>query len=119
MKDLRKLHAQGAFQVLGEVMAQYEGMRADDSRLEPYWALAEELDVPVGLHLGPGEPGQPYGENADYRARNGSPLALEDVLVRHPKLRLYLMHAGYPFADDLARDHRAFDQGDRGRAVSK
>jgi predicted TIM-barrel fold metal-dependent hydrolase len=40
-------------------------------------------------------------KSSGYRARNGSPLVLEDVLVRHPKLRVYIMHAGYPFADDL------------------
>ena len=101
VKELRALHSRGAFQVLGEVLAQYEGLRADDPRLEPYWALAEELDVPVGIHIGPGEPAQPYGHRSSYRARNGSPLALEDVLVRHPKLRVYIMHAGYPFVDDL------------------
>ena len=27
----------------------------------------------------------------------GNPLLLEDVLVRHPKLRVYLMHAGEPW----------------------
>jgi predicted TIM-barrel fold metal-dependent hydrolase len=26
---------------------------------------------------------------------------MEEVLVRHPKLRVYLMHAGYPMIDDL------------------
>ena len=101
VQELRALHRDGAFQVLGEVMAQYEGVRADDAQLEPYWALAEELDVPVGIHLGPGEPAGAYGGNPAYRARDGSPLALEDVLIRHPKLRVYLMHAGYPFADEL------------------
>jgi len=25
---------------------------------------------------------------------------LEDVLVRHPNLRIWAMHAGWPFADD-------------------
>ena len=36
-----------------------------------------------------------------YRARLHSALLLEDVLVRHPGLRVYIMHAGYPMLDDL------------------
>lgn len=28
-------------------------------------------------------------------------MQLEPVLIRHPKLRIYVMHAGYPFADDM------------------
>ena len=40
------------------------------------------------------------------RAAFGSPLLLEDALVRHPKLRVYIMHAGYPFlADTIAFLH--------------
>lgn len=35
-----------------------------------------------------------------FRAALGSPLLLEEVLNRHPKLRLYLMHAGYPYLDE-------------------
>jgi predicted TIM-barrel fold metal-dependent hydrolase len=100
-EEVRSLHARGAFQVLGEVMAQYEGIPADDPRLAPYWALAEELDIPVGIHLGAGGPADPYFGSPGYRARLSSPLRMEEVLVRHPRLRVYLMHAGYPFADDL------------------
>lgn len=98
--QLRALHARGELKVLGEIMAQYEGVIPSDRRLEPYWALAEELDIPVAIHMGPGEPGGPYS-NSGYRAAFGNPLLLEDVLVRHPRLRLYIMHAGYPMADDL------------------
>jgi predicted TIM-barrel fold metal-dependent hydrolase len=35
------------------------------------------------------------------RARLHSPLLLEDALLRHPKLRVYVMHAGWPMLDDL------------------
>lgn len=33
--------------MLGEVGNQYAGIALDDARMEPYWALAEELDIPV------------------------------------------------------------------------
>lgn len=98
--ELRALYAAGTFRVLGEVMAQYEGLSPDDPRLEPYWALAEELDVPVGIHMGAGGPGQPFSEGG-YRAALGNPLLLESVLIRHPRLRLYIMHAGYPMIAEL------------------
>ena len=97
--DLRRLRREGRFAVLGEIMAQYEGVAVNDPRMEPFWALAEELDIPVAIHMGPGEPGQPY--HGSYRAALGNPLLLEEVLVRHPRLRVSIMHAGYPFADAL------------------
>jgi predicted TIM-barrel fold metal-dependent hydrolase len=30
-----------------------------------------------------------------------SALTIEEVVVKHPKLRVYIMHAGYPMIDDL------------------
>ena len=36
-----------------------------------------------------------------YRARLHSPLLLEEPLLRHPRLRLYVMHAGWPMLDDM------------------
>ncbi|MEA3013832.1 MAG: uncharacterized protein QOD42_2377 [Sphingomonadales bacterium] len=99
-EEVAALHEAGAFEVLGEVMAQYEGVAPDDPRLEPYWALAEARGIPVGIHLGPGGGGDPYRAGG-YRARNSSALVLEEALVRHQRLRLYIMHAGYPLIDDL------------------
>ena len=98
---LRAMHARKDLQVLGEVTNQYAGILPDDPRMDPYWALAAELDIPVGIHIGPGPPGAIYLGAAGYRARMHSALTIEEVLVKHPTLRVYVMHAGYPMIDDL------------------
>ena len=99
--EIRELHARGKLKVFAEITNQYGGILPDDPRMEPYWAMAEELDIPVGIHLGPGGPGEPYLGNPNYRARLQSASTLENVLVKHPRLRVYIMHAGYPYLDDL------------------
>jgi len=100
--SLRAWFGAKRFAALGEVTIQYGGMEPDDSSMRRYWALAEELQVPVGIHIGTGPVGAPYvGPFSRYRARLHSPLLLEEVLVRHPKLRVFIMHAGWPMLDDL------------------
>lgn len=102
IEEMRRLHAAGQLAVLGEVYAQYRGLRPDDPRYEPYFALAEELDIPVGIHLGEGPPGTARFPGYDsYRVAAGSPLLLEEVLRRHPKLRIYVMHYGSPLVDEM------------------
>ena len=100
--DFRKLFAEKKFAVFAEVTAQYRGRRLDDPSYEPFFALAEELDIPVGVHLGEGPPGGPHVFGyPTYRAGLTNPLQLEEVLVRHPKLRLYVMHYGSPLVDEM------------------
>ena len=101
LDQLRALHRAGKLVVIGEIMAQYEGVAVDDPRMDPLWALAVELDVPVALHMGPGEPAEPYTNGGAYLAALSNPLRLEPVLKKYPKLRMSLMHAGYPHADEL------------------
>lgn len=100
-EEIRKLYSSGKLKVFGEITNQYGGISPDDFRMAPYWQMAEELDLPVAIHLGPGGPGEPYLGNPNYRASLQSALTLENVLVRYPKLRVYIMHAGYPLLDDL------------------
>lgn len=99
--ELRALHAAGKLAALSEITTQYAGIAPDDPRLEPYFALAEEFDIPVGIHLGPGPPGTAYFATPAYRAAAGDPFRLEPVLTRHPRLRLYAMHAGWPMGDAM------------------
>jgi uncharacterized protein len=99
--ELRARHTDGRLRVLAEVGTQYAGILPGDERLEPYWALAEELDIPVGIHIGTGPPGAIYLGASGYRAALHSALTLEPVLVKHPKLRVYVMHAGFPMLDDM------------------
>jgi len=98
---LRALHAKERLAVLAEITNQYAGIPPDDPRMEPYWAMAEAVDIPVGIHIGPGPPGVGYLGATGYRARLDSALTLEEVLVKHPRLRVYIMHAGYPMLEDL------------------
>lgn len=100
-EQLRQMFEDGSLQVLGEVTNQYSGVEPTDERMAPYWALAEELDIPVGIHVGTGPPGVIYLGSSAYRGRMHSALTMEEVLVRHPKLRVYVMHAGYPLLDDM------------------
>jgi hypothetical protein len=99
--SLRALHAAGRLEALSEITTQYAGIAPDDPRLEPYFALAEELDIPIGIHLGPGPPGTAYFATPTYRVAAGDPLRLEPVLTRHPRLRVYAMHAGWPLGDAM------------------
>jgi uncharacterized protein len=98
--ELRKLVKERRIHAFAEVQTQYFGIAANDPSMEPYYALAEQLDIPIGIHMGPGPRGAPYYSSPNYRMRNSSLLLLEDVLVRHPKLRIWAMHAGWPLADD-------------------
>ena len=107
---LRKQVQAGRLAMFGEIGAQYDGYHLGDDVYEPLLALAEELDVPVALHTGMGPPGIMYGQYPRFRARLGNPLLIEEVLVRHPKLRLNLMHSGYPFLTETIALMHAYPQ---------
>ncbi|SHL57564.1 Amidohydrolase [Roseovarius marisflavi] len=98
--DLRALYASGELGLMGEVTAQYAGLAPTAQDLAPYFALAAEMGVPVSFHTGFGPQMSAQRGDADFRMRLGNPLLLEDVLVRHPDLHLYIAHGGYPYLDD-------------------
>jgi len=100
VEQLRQRFMSGQLGVLGELVAQHAGLSLNDSLFEPYLCLAEELDIPVGVHTGLGPSGTPYTCCPRFRVSYGNPILLEEVLVRHPKLRLYMMHGGWPYLEE-------------------
>ena len=96
LEKLKIEYASGHFDGMGEIGTQLMGIPPNDPALEPYFKLAEELDLPVLIHtLGIG----PYMPN--FRSALGNPLLLENVLVNHPKLRLFVENAGFPYGDEM------------------
>ena len=97
---LREDFRAGRLGIMGELGLPYVGVAPNDPQMEPYWALAEELDIPVGVHTGLAPPNTPYQCCPKFRNSLGNPALLEEVLIRHPKLRVYMMHAGYPYLQE-------------------
>lgn len=94
--SVRALLRSGTAKAIGELPPPYLGLSPADSVFAPYFALAEEFDLPILVHAaGIG------GRFPTYRSSMGRPLLLESVLRKHPTLRLYVENAGYPFGDDM------------------
>ncbi len=99
---LRKRHAEGKLQVMAEMAPMYGGVLPTDERVTPYFDLAEELGIPVGFHMLPGgPPGAPYTFAPKLRAVQSKPLQFEEILIAHPKMKIYIMHAGWPYLEDM------------------
>ncbi len=81
-------------EVFGEIAPYYGGTTLSDSIWEPYLRICEKYDIPVAVHTGGGDPGGTYTWAPKARLRLADPYLIEDVLVKFPKLRIYMMHAG-------------------------
>jgi uncharacterized protein len=81
-------------EVFGETAPYYGGTTLSDSIWQPYLRICEKYDIPVAVHTGGGDPGGTYSWSPKARLRLADPYLMEDVLVRYPKLRIYMMHAG-------------------------
>ena len=88
--ELQQAYDAGNLQIIGEVGFYYTGMYAYDDMVRPYFALAEELGIPIAYHL---------MENAS--PANSNPNQFQDVLDDYPDLKIYIMHAGFPHTEDI------------------
>ncbi|GGD95135.1 amidohydrolase family protein [Planktosalinus lacus] len=84
----------GTLDMLGEVGAQYFGYSPSEQGYYPYYKIAEEEGIPVGIHTGASFPGTPFRCCPNFRLALGNPMLLEDMLIEFPKLKVFMMHAG-------------------------
>ncbi len=100
INELRQRYERGQLGAMAEVTSQYAGMTPADPQVRPYVKIAEDFDVPFGIHVGLSGRGV-QNEHPDFRIANGRPLLLEPLILQHPNLRLYVMHSGWPFLDEM------------------
>ena len=103
VKQFEQYVQSGKIKVFGEVMAVYKGMTLADSLYQPYLAICEKYGIPVAYHSGGSFPNAQQLGWPNYRITLGDPFLIEDVLVKYPKLKLYLMHAGENFFENTLR----------------
>jgi predicted TIM-barrel fold metal-dependent hydrolase len=81
----------------------YQQFYPNESKIYPLYAKAQELDIPVLLHIG-------SSIFTGSRLKYGDPLYLDDVAVDFPELKILQAHSGRPFwyqkALTLARIHK-------------
>src|SRR4029453_2807446 len=93
---LTQEYAAGRLAGMGEIGSQLMGVAPNDPALAPYFALAEGFDGPVLIHHeAMGRPGP------GFRSAPGRSHFLEEVLVRHRNLRVFVENSGCPFLDEM------------------
>lgn len=111
LNEIRKLIEEDKIKILGEIWTQNIGLSPSGPELNPVLNFAQEMDVPVAIHMGPGVPGGIHFQgDPDYSLKFNNPLELEEALRKYPKLRVYVMHAGYPMISEMILLLYAFPQ---------
>lgn len=94
--------ARGEFAVLGEAVTTHEGFSPSDPDWDRYLAMAEELDIPLGIQIGvESSATASFFATAKYADQYGDPLVLADAFARHPRLRAYVLHGGWPHVEGM------------------
>lgn len=79
---IRAEHKAGRLSVIGEIGAPWVGYSAGDTAYDKFFALAEELDIPIAVHAGSAGGQATYHGSPKYRMELNRPLLLEDMLAR-------------------------------------
>ncbi|WP_255590313.1 amidohydrolase family protein [Marinicella meishanensis] len=102
-------HQNKTLSVFGELGLAYGGLYPHDPSLSPYFAYAQEMQIPVGIHMALGEPNLAITWAPEFRVDQVNPLVIEQLVLAYPELKIYLMHAGWPFLDNTKAIMCMFD----------
>lgn len=97
---------EGKIDYLGEILNQYYGISPSDSLLFPYYGLAQNYNLPVGIHTGGAGPN--HG-SSNFKMEMGNPLLLKTMLSQFPNLKVWIMHSGdqyYKETIDIMQDNK-------------
>jgi predicted TIM-barrel fold metal-dependent hydrolase len=87
------------WKAIGELGIPYGGRPLNEPACFPLYEIAQRYDIPVFFHTGFGGPNPQEGFAPKFRISLSDPLLLEDVVIRFPKLKIVIMHMGWPFYD--------------------
>ncbi len=96
---LRENIQSGHIGALHEMMFNYDGSLPSSEKMDPYWGLAAEFEIPVGVHTWSGPPPGRSIRNdpnccPNYDGDMGNPRNLRPVLEKYPGLRVWIQHVG-------------------------
>lgn len=86
---------EGEIKILGEITSQYHGYSPNAPEMDTLFSIAEKYDLPVWLHLGG------VGGSPNFPIEKGNPISLNEVIREHPRLRIYVENAAWPFGDEM------------------
>jgi hypothetical protein len=98
-KQFEKEVEQGNWRAMGELGLPYAGMALNDPLLFPYYEVCERRGIPVFFHTGLDGPDPQQLASPKFKVELGDPLLLQDVVIRFPKLKVVIMHMGWPYPD--------------------
>jgi uncharacterized protein len=90
-------------EIFGEIAPYYVGKTLSDASWQPFLRICEKYDIPVAIHCAGGDPGGTYSWAPKARLAVSDPFLIEDILVKYPKLRIYLMHSGESYYENALR----------------
>jgi hypothetical protein len=91
---IRQQIIDGKIDFFGELLNEYYGISPSDSSMFPYYELAQEFKLPIGIHTGLAGPNNLC---PNYNPLMGDPALLKDILIKFPGLKVWIMHAGAPY----------------------